>query len=187
LISMKERIAKKLGRLASAILKYVELSGEILVRELLTTDRKGLGWTTRKLRSMPDVQAIYNDLKQAESNSLRTVIWRLKQKGLLQQKSGQLSITELGREIIETSKNQKKWDGKWRMVFFDIPENRRKQRDWLRGQLKKQEFRMVQQSVFLGKNPLDQKTFERMNELGLGVCLRMITVGEIDDETLLGI
>jgi len=43
----------------------------------------------------------------------------------------------------------KKWDGKWRMVVFDIPEKKRKGRDALRGELKKIGFYELQKSVFV--------------------------------------
>ncbi len=181
---MKERRTRKFGRIALAILKCLGNSGEIAFQEILNP-RRGLGASIRKIKSMPDISAIYEDLKNIEMNSLRTVIWRLKQKGLLTNKEGLLSLTETGAATINNNPmRENRWDGKWRMIFFDIPENRRGQRNWLRAQLKNQEFRMVQQSVFIGKAPLDQATFEHINELGLGHCLRMMTVGEIDDESL---
>lgn len=41
-----------------------------------------------------------------------------------------------------------KWDGKWRIVFFDIPEKFRAARNALRDKLKELGFREVQKSVF---------------------------------------
>jgi hypothetical protein len=47
-------------------------------------------------------------------------------------------------------KNKKeKWDGKWRMVAFDIPEKYRRGRDALRRKLKKIGFCELQKSVFI--------------------------------------
>jgi len=45
-------------------------------------------------------------------------------------------------------KNEK-WDGKWRIVVFDIPEKLKKGRDALRGRLKKLGFYEFQKSVFV--------------------------------------
>ncbi len=42
----------------------------------------------------------------------------------------------------------KKWDNKWRVVLFDIPETRKKIRDALRFHLKKMGFFEFQKSVF---------------------------------------
>ena len=68
----------------------------------------------------------------------------------------QIVITEQGKltlfhydidrmEIKKTSQ----WDGKWRIVFFDIPEKHRRARDALREKLKEIGFRELQQSVFI--------------------------------------
>ena len=43
----------------------------------------------------------------------------------------------------------KKWDGKWRMVVFDVPEKKRKGRDALREELKRIGFYELQRSVFI--------------------------------------
>lgn len=41
-----------------------------------------------------------------------------------------------------------KWDGKWRIVMFDIPHERQKQRHIFRAKLKDLGFQMLQKSVF---------------------------------------
>ncbi len=46
-------------------------------------------------------------------------------------------------------KKQGKWDGLWRMVIFDIPENQKMSRDALVGKLKQLGFYSLQKSVFL--------------------------------------
>lgn len=47
------------------------------------------------------------------------------------------------------SGKEKIWDGKWRMVFFNIPENRRRGRDALRYRLKTAGFYKLQESIFI--------------------------------------
>ncbi|MCG2690388.1 CRISPR-associated endonuclease Cas2, partial [Candidatus Parcubacteria bacterium] len=42
-----------------------------------------------------------------------------------------------------------KWDGKWRIVVFDVPEKLRKGRDALRQKLKTLGFHELQRSVFV--------------------------------------
>lgn len=42
-----------------------------------------------------------------------------------------------------------KWDGKWRMVAFDIPEKKKKAREALRDKLRDLGFRELQKSVFV--------------------------------------
>ena len=43
----------------------------------------------------------------------------------------------------------KKWDRKWRIVVFDIPEKRRNARDALRRKLRELDFYELQKSVFI--------------------------------------
>lgn len=44
---------------------------------------------------------------------------------------------------------QKNWDGKWRMVIFDISEEKRKKRDFLRTRLKWLGYKELQKSVWV--------------------------------------
>src|SRR3989338_4992491 len=46
-------------------------------------------------------------------------------------------------------KESVKWDGKWRMVFFDVAETDRDKRDSLRGYLKKLGLKQMQESVWI--------------------------------------
>ncbi len=65
------------------------------------------------------------------------------------------------------------------MVLFDIPEKKRKIRNWLRLQLKLWEFEMIQQSVWLGKGPLPKEFMERLNFLGVRKCVKILRVQSI--------
>jgi DNA-binding transcriptional regulator PaaX len=47
----------------------------------------------------------------------------------------------------------KKWDGKWRLVIFDINELKRGHREAFRGKLKELGFRLLQKSVWV--HPFD--------------------------------
>lgn len=46
-------------------------------------------------------------------------------------------------------KRPDRWDGKWRMVIFDIPEKKKKAREALRNKLKDLGFKELQKSVFI--------------------------------------
>lgn len=50
-------------------------------------------------------------------------------------------------------KKPSEWDGKWRLVFFDIPEKVRKARDALRGKLRELGLYELQKSVFVTPFP----------------------------------
>ena len=81
---------------------------------------------------------------------------QMKRTGYLEEKQGKLYVTEKGRlKIIKKclknkEKNkEKKWDGKWRGIIFDIPEANRKERNFLRRELKWIGLVEVQQSIWI--------------------------------------
>jgi len=51
--------------------------------------------------------------------------------------------------LLELKKKEKKWDGKWFMVFFDVPELQRNKRDFLRRFLRQVGFYRYQKSVYI--------------------------------------
>jgi|GEM_PF-1373411 len=53
------------------------------------------------------------------------------------------------KAIIDFKKKEKKWDGKWFLVFFDVPEIQRSKRYFLRKFLYELGFYKYQQSVYL--------------------------------------
>jgi DNA-binding transcriptional regulator PaaX len=70
--------------------------------------------------------------------------------------SSLIALTEKGREKtvplrleMMVEKNPRHWDGKWRMILFDIPELRRKGRDALRHKLKELNCYKLQESVWI--------------------------------------
>lgn len=66
---------------------------------------------------------------------------------LLNKKGKQLALT-YNLDKMALSKVER-WDGKWRMVMFDIPEKYRRRRDVFRFHLKHLEFFEYQKSVFV--------------------------------------
>jgi hypothetical protein len=67
-----------------------------------------------------------------------------------------ISLTEAGRKKagmfqIDSLKikRPKKWDGKWRIIIFDIAQLKRMYRDALRGKLKELDFYKLQKSVWV--------------------------------------
>jgi len=86
--------------------------------------------------------------------------YSLKKRGFLnvERKNHQIyiSLTELGRKkagIFQIDKlkikRPKKWDGKWRIIIFDIVQLKRMHRDALRGKLKELDFYKLQKSVWV--------------------------------------
>ncbi len=53
------------------------------------------------------------------------------------------------KSLLDLKMKKEKWDGKWFMVFFDVPEIQRIKRDYLRKFLKKIGFYQYQESVYI--------------------------------------
>jgi len=76
-------------------------------------------------------------------------------------------LTEVGREFILLSKSEDEieWDGKWRIVIFDIPEDKRKIRNVFRSRLKLWDFKPWQKSVWASKKNVTSKLRNLIKEL----------------------
>lgn len=59
------------------------------------------------------------------------------------------------------------WDGKWRIVIFDIPEERRIIRNLFRRNLKKWGFKQLQKSVWISKSNFYSKIVDYIKDLGI--------------------
>lgn len=114
-------------------------------------------------------ESFYNIFKTARQKyQYPETVKRMREKGLINfiHKEGDLKIilTNKGKSIAQSlflqdykpSKRPIKWDGKWRMVMFDIPEEKRKLRNILRFHLKKVGFLQIQGSVWIYPYPCEE-------------------------------
>lgn len=53
------------------------------------------------------------------------------------------------------------------LLIYDIPEGRKKERDWFRRQLKNFDFVMIQKSVWVGPSPLPADFLAYLKRIGL--------------------
>ncbi len=75
-----------------------------------------------------------------------------------------------------------RWDGKWRIVVFDIPEGARRIRDRLRKLLKQFGFFALQASVYAYPYPLNTEAILVLNKSGLRRYIRIAKVEAFDDD-----
>ena len=80
---------------------------------------------------------------------------------------------------------RQKWDGKWRLIIFDIPEDARDQRAQFRWLLKKNGFIKLQASVFINPYPLNREAVEYLKQTGLINYIRILKVEEMDNDAAL--
>lgn len=76
----------------------------------------------------------------------------------------------------------KNWDGKWRIVAYDVPKERKFARDALRKTLKRLGFLRLQKSAYLYPYPCND-AIEFLRELyGIGENVTLLTVGYLENE-----
>lgn len=112
---------------------------------------------------------------------IRTSASRLKRKGLLKFENGHYSMNKAGEEILERWKRAdfklkipKRWDKKWRIIIFDIPERKRVVRDKVRVILTEAGFRRLQDSVWV--YPYDCEDIIGLLKMDYGIKHEMLYI-----------
>lgn len=146
-----EKEAKRIRRLQTfqqGLLAAVAISSVVLIAATIPN-------AAQLLRYMPGYR------KGARFNyQARTALGRLKAKGLItfEERDGKryARVTEAGEQVLALEsmrkgsvKKPKRWDGRWRVVLFDIPERRRGVRDRLRIFMQEYGFVRLQDSAWI--------------------------------------
>jgi len=110
-------------------------------------------------------KTLKRDWKEINKRYLYRIVKEFKEERLVdykEDKSGivEIVLTEKGRKMVLKFDVDKikisrpiRWDKKWRVVFFDIPEKRRVERNVLREKLTELGFKELQKSVFVHPYP----------------------------------
>ena len=99
-------------------------------------------------------------------------------------KSGEEKLVryELGEMAVEKPKH---WDGKWRLVIFDIRERRRTTRDLLRQQLQGLGLVRLQNSVWVYPYDFSELTVLFKADAMIGKDILYLTVEELENDSWL--
>lgn len=115
-----------------------------------------------------------------KKSSLSLALKRLREDGFVELTSDKelaIRLTDKGRSKALWTKmrlEDEKWDGKWRMVIWDIPEKRRKTRDLLRHQLKQLGFEKIQNSVWASKKNCTLLLKEYIKSVGIEDWVKVV-------------
>jgi DNA-binding transcriptional regulator PaaX len=97
-------------------------------------------------------------------------------------KEGKKKIHSLGLDsntmIMNTS-----WDGYWRIILLDLPENRKSERESLRYLLKKAGFVCLKNSAWISPFPFEHLFTNIKKDLGLTTEMMIIVTEFIDEES----
>lgn len=146
--------------------------------------------------SLPDLKKkmlLKDSLKHPEY-AINRSLKSLKEAGLVEAlASGQgeyARLTEEGKKRVNTLRLDSKtaiinpnWDGKWRIILLDLPENRKAERESLRYLLKKAGFVMLKNSAWISPYPFEHLFTNIKKDLGLTSEIMIIVTESIDTET----
>lgn len=135
----------------------------------------------------PTYQRYYKKLHRQKFAQL---IYRLKKNNYIKVQSLQgnrafiltkrgLSKVLLAQFKLDKDKGEKRKDGKWIMVIFDVPEKWKKSRELLRSILWKLGYKMFQQSVWITPYDVSEKTEVLLQEYSLEKFTRLFLIEEI--------
>ncbi|MEK7522009.1 MAG: CRISPR-associated endonuclease Cas2 [Patescibacteria group bacterium] len=180
---------------------YGELTKGILTyfADTLTTGYSSI--QGRKGANLPllidNLQELLKSIKNYQAKKIKVLraLKKLEKKEILdlQERDGKVVVylkNENHPKIIEYSikilldfkKKNKQWNGKWFLVFFDVPETQRNKRDYLRRYLIKLGFYQYQKSVYLFPYECE-KEVELIKKIVEGAkYMKYIIAEKIEDE-----
>lgn len=131
--------------------------------------------------------------KRFNTPYLKRVLKRLEEQKLVETETKKgyqtVKITDAGRQrILKYSldkleiKKPRTWDGKWRLVSYDIPKDKYSRRDTFRAYLQAWGFYPLHESVFLHAYPCEKETEFLREYFGVGEYVRVFTVEEIEGD-----
>ena len=139
------------------------------------------------------LKGINNQWKDINHRALQRSLRTLYQSHLIRQQNNNDGTTTFilsskGKEValrydleqMVIAKN--KWDKKWRVVMFDVPEKLKKIRETLRYQLKKLGFLELQRSVFVLPYECGNEIEYIIEFYNIRKYVRMLIVDKIDNE-----
>jgi DNA-binding transcriptional regulator PaaX len=124
-------------------------------------------------------------IKRYKKQAVTTALSRMKKKGWIEGGNNEWKITKDGIRVIKAKYRFDllpspftKSDQKKTIVAFDIPETHRREREWLRNQLKTYHYVMIQKSLWQGPGPLPEEFTKHTKELQIDTCIKKFTLAE---------
>ncbi len=179
--------------------------GAIVKKILLTVAATAAaGGFVLALAAMPGLGVVAHSFIQWYKNQdrqgryrIRKTFERLRQERLIEMNETsdgktKIILTEEGKKKVleyrfEDIKIEpmKKWDKKWRMVIFDIPEHHKKARNALRDKLRELEFYQLQKSVWIHPYECRDEINFIIEFFNISSYVRMAEVNHFDGDKLI--
>lgn len=118
---------------------------------------------------------------------LKQSLKRLRSRGFLKEKDKNLVPTRKGliffhkqKLLSDYQKQPQKWDGKWRLISFDVPVREEAKRQQLRNFLKEFNFFQLHKSVWVSPYKLAEEFWKLLIDYELDKYCKMMTVEIIE-------
>ena len=183
-MGMTEIEAKKKrrrGYLRDALLASIALSGAVLVAAIAPN-------ALAQLRHLPAIKRAQLRYKA------KTILGRLAAQGLIkfEKRNGKsyARITDAGQKALSLEQQKaalhngkkRRWDKRWRVIIFDIPERRRKVRDRLRIIMRELGFARLQDSVWVYPYDCEDLMALLKADLKIGAAVLYMVVEHIEND-----
>lgn len=145
---------------------------------------EGLGYLLSSVKNhQKKREKILRSLKNLEKNEIIELVEKDDKVIIYLKDVNNAKVIEYSIESLLKYKQQKKqWNGKWFLVFFDVPEIQRNKRDYLRKFLKRLGFYQYQKSVYLFPYECE-KEVELIKKIVEGAkYMKYIIAEKIEDE-----
>ncbi len=161
------------------------------------SNRKDFSKKIIKILTQKPAVAVHEIVGNGESKSKYAItrsIKGLEEAGLIEHiSSGQnfyVRLTKEGKKKAMSIKLESEeslvsttWDGYWRVILLDIPENRKSERESLRYLLKKAGFICLKNSAWISPYPFEHLFTNIKKDLGLTTELMILVTKHIDEVT----
>lgn len=168
--STKKKVKRKLTLVKEILLQVYDTSRDI--QEIFTNPYQWENYSNRNKQTVYDtVNRLEKEgyLKKVETAGRKRYIATLKGKA----------------KILAHIKKDKKWDGKWRIVIFDIPETKKKMRNFFREKLFDIGFRKLQESVWICPYNIANIVEELIELCDAKPYIHYLLVEELDNKDVL--
>jgi len=146
--------------------------------------------------SLPEIanKIILENGSKSVSYAVTRSLKGLKEGGLIEQissaKNEYARLTKEGKKRMhtlqldsDTTLVNTTWDGFWRIILLDLPENRKSERESLRYLLKKAGFVCLKNTAWISPFPFEHLFTNIKKDLGLSTEMMIIVTQFVDEET----
>lgn len=178
---IEKRVQRRIrvGKIEQVILGTIMTAGLLSVLLVVPNMLKLFGKTIRKNEIFQKKQQIQRAVSRLIEKDLITIVVKQGKKSLSLTKKGELILAR-EKEYFSVPQERKRWDKKWRLVIFDIPEKKRRIRDRVRETMRMFGFVRLQDSVWVFPYPAEDLLVLLKADLRIGKEVLYIVADEVE-------